>query len=633
MNKKFLLILLLNSVIVFSQKINLDKSILTIPDSISKNANLITRYHQTKVVINSKRNMHVNYNMLYTVKNKYGDEHPLFLAYYDDNESINNIKITIYDAFGKVIKKVKKKEINDVAASDGFSLYSDNRIKYYKHIPNKYPYSIEISYQTKTSNTAFLPRWSLYESYFNSIQKMSFSISYPNDLKLNFEESNFDSYNISKKSESNRIDYTVSNVKVIKPEALSSSFSKKNPHVIFALNKFSLEGVDGNAENWHEFGKWMYERLLKGRGDLSETTKNEIKTLVKNEENSIERAKLVYKYMQDKTRYISVQIGIGGWKPMLAKDVDELKYGDCKALVNYTQALLKEANVESLYTIVYSGEKKDIKKNLISVQGNHAILMLPTKKDTIWLECTSQKLPFGQTGSTNDRDVLVVSPNGGKIVHTNKYDAAYNFQLIKGSYTIGDKGNIDAIINIDSKGKQYNWSYDIEFDKKKDQILHYKEKFFNILDADIEIIELKNNKKEITFTEKLEIKANHYSEFIGDEIMLRLNAFNIYNRLPKRAINRKYPVIIKHGYKDQDEITINLPKNYTANNLPKAISMKNEFGIYEFSVKKITENQLVYKRVLLFNEGTYPKASYKKYRTFIKDIIKSDKQKIILNKI
>ena len=58
-----------------------------------------------------------------------------------------------------------------------------------------------------------------------------------------------------------------------------------------------------------------------------------------NETDPIEKAKIVYKYMQEKTRYISVQVGIGGFKPMLAKDVDRLGYGDCKALSNYTKAL------------------------------------------------------------------------------------------------------------------------------------------------------------------------------------------------------------------------------------------------------------------------------------------------------
>jgi len=87
-------------------------------------------------------------------------------------------------------------------------------------------------------------------------------------------------------------------------------------------------------------GNWQKENLLKGRRDLSETTIQEVTTLVSKASTNKEKAKLIYQYVQNKTRYISIQLGIGGWKPILASEVDRLGYGDCKALTNYTKALL-----------------------------------------------------------------------------------------------------------------------------------------------------------------------------------------------------------------------------------------------------------------------------------------------------
>jgi hypothetical protein len=56
----------------------------------------------------------------------------------------------------------------------------------------------------------------------------------------------------------------------------------------------------------------------------------------------IMKAKLIYDYVQQKSRYVSIQVGIGGWKPMDASDVDRLGYGDCKGLTNYTKALWRQ---------------------------------------------------------------------------------------------------------------------------------------------------------------------------------------------------------------------------------------------------------------------------------------------------
>ena len=101
----------------------------------------------------------------------------------------------------------------------------------------------------------------------------------------------------------------------------------------------------------------MYTSLIAHRGEIPETTKQKILTLVKGVNDPIEKARLIYDFVQKKTRYISVQVGIGGWMPMLANDVDRLSYGDCKALTNYTKSLLDIAGVESYYTAVLCWKK------------------------------------------------------------------------------------------------------------------------------------------------------------------------------------------------------------------------------------------------------------------------------------
>ena len=138
-------------------------------------------------------------------------------------------------------------------------------------------------------------------------------------------------------------------------------------------------------------GKWFYDEILYGTTDLPEETKIKIKNLVGNEKDPLKIAEIVYKYMQEKTRYVSIQEGIGGWKPMLAKDVDKLGYGDCKALTNYTRALLDAVGVVSYYTRLYGEtDKKEIYADIVSFQSNHVILAIPDKSNYVWLECTNQ---------------------------------------------------------------------------------------------------------------------------------------------------------------------------------------------------------------------------------------------------
>ena len=76
-----------------------------------------------------------------------------------------------------------------------------------------------------------------------------------------------------------------------------------------APQKFKLVDVYGQAENWNDFGKWNYDNLISNRNEIPASTLAEIKTLVKGINSPIEKAKLIYQYVQDKTRYISIQLG------------------------------------------------------------------------------------------------------------------------------------------------------------------------------------------------------------------------------------------------------------------------------------------------------------------------------------
>ena len=139
---------------------------------------------------------------------------------------------------------------------------------------------------------------------------------------------------------------------------------------------------------------------------------------------------------------------------MLANDVDRLGYGDCKALSNYTRALLNAVDVPSYNTLLYGDRNKhDIQSDFVSMQGNHMILSIPNGENYVFLECTSQDNPFGyQANFTDDRNVLVMKPDGGEIVRTKKYENKDNSQNNKGSYSLSETGDFSGKITMVSEG-------------------------------------------------------------------------------------------------------------------------------------------------------------------------------------
>lgn len=618
--------------LTFSQDLDLD--VIHIPDSLIEKATSVVRFDETSIDLVSHKELTYKVKRAITILNERGIENAQLIVPYDKSNQIKKLRAYAFDSKGKELKKITKNKFTDFSA-DGSSLFVDNRLKFYKYTPSAYPFTFYYEYEIVSSNTAFIPRWSPFDSYAQSIQISNFTIRHPTTLKLQSNEKNFDAFDISKNLTNTELSYSLENKTAITPEELSPSYTMILPSLIVATNKFRLEGVDGEANNWEEFGKWMYDNLIRDRMELPEKTKIIIRNLVKGIDDPIEKARIVYEYVQNRTRYISVQVGIGGWMPMLASDVDELGYGDCKGLTNYTKALMDVAGVESYYTAVHADEPKtNMEKNVFSVQGNHVILNIPTENGDIWLECTSQSVPFAYQGTfTDDRDVLVITPSGGKIKHTSIYDYKNSSQHTKAKYTLNSDGSIAGEVRISSSGIQYDNHYQLE--KKSDRkVKEYYKGFYwpHISNLTLKKYTFKNDKKNIVFHENLNIEGENYVSLSNERMLFLPNAFNRVSSTPKRYRTRKLPFEISRGFIDTDEFEITLPQDYFIGSLPQNVSLENKYGIYQFSIEKIDDYTLKYLRTFSLKKGIYPNNEYNDYRNFRKKVAKYDKTKLVLTK-
>ena len=605
-------------------------AVILIPEALKKDANAVVRNHLIEVNISATNKMVVYEKKVVTVLNKSGNQDAGIWQNYDNDTKITKLSAKIYDAYGNQIKKYKSRNFEDVSAVDGGTLYSDSRVKYVNYTPVSYPYTLVFESEYKTSSTGFIPTWFPINGYYVSVEKATYSLINPTRIPWRQKEINFENFAIEKVNSDTGILYTMRNEKAYKYENSSIASRETLPKVVATLNTFNLKGVDGTYTNWNEFGKWMYEKLLVGRNVLDESTQVKIKNLVKEEDNPIEKAKLIYEFVQNKTRYISVQVGIGGWEPIAANIVDNVGYGDCKGLTNYTKALLDVVGVTSYYTVVYAKDKRNIDANFASIQGNHIILNIPNKGNDIWLECTSQTMPFGFLGDfTDDRNVLVVTPEGGIIKRTPAYKNETNLQTIKGEIQLEESGNVTAQLQRVSKGIQYDDKYFYESFTQKELIKHYKSNVWGYNNnLEIESVTLKNDKENIVFTEDLEISLRDYATVNDTELLFRVNVFNKESAIPKRYRDRKLPLKISRGYKDIDTVLVKIPANYQITILPETKEITSKFGKYKIAFKKIDENSFQYQKTILIKEGLYPKEDYKKYRKFRKSIVRFENTRI-----
>ncbi|WP_158587662.1 transglutaminase-like domain-containing protein [Algoriphagus lacus] len=358
-----------------------------------------------------------------TILSADGLDHASVVLMYDKLQEIKNFELEMTDPLtGKVIKKAKLRDMGDVAPSTTDFLL-DNRYKFFEVTSSHYPIVVKVKSEILRKTNFSYPSWIPVRHHNQKVKESVLVFNFPTEMGLKYKELNLKgSKEIKEEGGNTTVVWTESDLEVQTP-----SFDLENdPKILLSPVKFAINEFQGEMNDWSGLASWQ-NKLNQGRGDLPEDFKRQILQMVEGNLDPYEKIGILYDYLQRNFRYVSIQLGIGGWQTMTARDVVQNKFGDCKALTTLMKSMLEVVGIPSYYTLVYAGEgQKDIEVDFPSNQFNHVILQVPTRSEPIWLECTSTLNPPGFLGNfTSDRHVLVTTPDGGYLTKTPGYRSAH----------------------------------------------------------------------------------------------------------------------------------------------------------------------------------------------------------------
>ncbi len=613
---------------------DLSYSVLTIPDSLKANAKMVVRDYKHTFEIKSAGTAIETYSYVYTILNENGyDYAPLAIYYSQKMNRVHSIRGNIYNATGEKIENLGQDKITDYSAISGYSLFEDSRIKHFVPKNLTYPFTVEYSYVIEHNGILHLPEWQPMTDYNVSVQNSSFIMIAPQDLHFRYKEKNLPAEVVmSKNQDVENYQWKINNQVAILEQPFSGPFGDFSPSVQTAPNEIEIDGYHGKLDNWTDFGNWTAS-LINGRDVLPLETKALIIEKTKDCKSDYEKAKVVYEFMQAKTRYVNVSIGIGGWQPIPAETVDRLGYGDCKALTNYTKSLLDAAGVKSYYTRIYAGEEiVPLDVNFPASKFNHIILCVPLSMDTIWLECTSQQTPFGFIGTfTDDRDALVITEKGGEIMHTRTYSQEDNMSLHTTSIHLKNDGS--ATVNRSGlyKGSYYDDLVPFYLSDPEDQKEDILEDL-NIPGAVLKTYQYKEERSEYPeFKETLQLDAPRFATISGTRMLVSLVPVDKTAGVPKKVDKRLSDVILYRDRTSIDTFRIVIPEGYAPESIPSEIKTDTKFGSYNLKTT-VEGNTVVSVRKIAIRKGTNPPSSYNELIDFVKKMIASDNSKMSLKK-
>ncbi|HET7899153.1 MAG TPA: transglutaminase-like domain-containing protein, partial [Flavisolibacter sp.] len=228
----------------------------------------------------------------------------------------------------------------------------------------------------------------------------------------------------------------VSNLAPVEYEEGSPAPRSRFPYINIVPEQFSHYGFQGNFSTWKSFGNWI-KGLYDGLDELPPDRQQFFRQLVAGAPDDREKIRRIYEYLQENFRYVSIQLGIGGFKPFSAAFTDQKKYGDCKALSNFMKAALKSVGIRSCVAIINAGYNEEpVDAAFPANDFNHVVLCVPGK-DSIWLECTSNTAEFARLGTfTENRNALLITDEGGVLVSTPPSDPSTNTMTTRTTVTM-----------------------------------------------------------------------------------------------------------------------------------------------------------------------------------------------------
>ena len=625
MKKLFLFFCLLASEIGYGQ---VNYQVSAISDSLKTDAQAIVRYSSEHFDQQDEKNG--TYKLIYviTILNEKGKSYSDIVIGEDDFRELKNFSGEVYDAAGKIIKKISKKDLNTTAYSA--DLANNAKMTFYQYHAPVYPYTVKYEYEMKFKNGILsYPSFDPIPGYDVSLEQAVYTLQIPANQKLRYKTQGTN-IQPSQNQVSGAYTWELSGLKAVSYEKWAP-VEELFPIVYLSPEAFCVANVCGNMTNWEVYGQWCGE-LLKGRNSLPQKTIDKVMELTQNTVNQREKVKILYDYLQKTTRYVAIQLGIGGWQPMKAEEVAKTGFGDCKALSNYMKSLLEVVEIPSYYTVIGAKKKRFFSDFPSFGQANHVILMVPLEGDTVYLECTSQQAPFGYIGSLAGHDALAVS-NDKTFFHTlPDYPPRANEEINRIQMQLDADGTGHLNIHSTFKNKEFEGLYYALKNagaKESNDILasllrvhkpgisHFRKE--EILDVAPRL--------DVYFT----VDCEDFATQTGSRMFIPANPSKTNIKDLLTGSSRKYDIVMDASKYQNDTIIIRIPEGYGIENLPKSLEIESPYGYFKSDITE-KDGQLIYTQTLEIKKGRYPATEFEEMKKFYNRIETLQSGKIGLKK-
>ena len=531
------------------------------------------------------------------------------------------------DASGAVVRRLGRGDAQDEAMG---SLYDDLRLRRATLYGDRYPFTVEWSYEVENRGVLGWPTWRPHLEG-RPTESAQFTLLTPGATTVRTRPRDVgDPAESTDGRKTSRV-WRVDRLPAAEPEPFGPPWWEQLPELRLGTDRFEIGGAPGRLDSWEALGRW-YGGLSEGRQTLPLAAHAEVRARLEGAETDRDKARRLYRYLQETTRYVSIQLGLGGWQPYDAAYVFERRYGDCKALTNYMQALLDFAGIDSDPVLVEAGDEgTDLDPDFPDNVFNHVILRLPMRTEAldgggaVWLECTSPYAAFGHLGSfTADRPALLVGDAGGEIVWTPATHPEANRTERTATVHLDERGGARAEVAWTLAGDPRSEALaalDGATEAERTSVFRRVTGLPGLDLLSLDLAELATRPDRLTLAATLGIGVA--ARRAGSRLLVAALPFAGSARSLPADDDRRQPLRLGSPSSERDSVRVVPPAGYAVDRVPPSVALDSPAGRYSLAAT-VEDGALVVVRELVVDAPSLAPETYDEVRDFFAAVAQAD---------
>lgn len=569
--------------------------------------------------------------MVIKVFNERGrDEAKVNIPFHGQDETVTLVHARTVKPDGTVLS-VKPAEVMEQGVGDG-EMYTDARTKSFILPAVGDDCVIDYEYVTDQKRSQmpghFWTNW-MFQGGIDPVVSSRLTLTAPKTLPIKHDLRNTDVQTVTKE---NAADNTVTyiweakNVAPLNPEPMMPGPKRFLPMLAVST-----------VPSWQKIADWYWD-LAKGRADADPTLKALAARLTKDKTTPEEKAKAIFYYVEEKTQYVAIELGVGAFQPRPASDVAGNQYGDCKDMATLLVALLREAGITAHPVLLGAGNPQSVSDDLPSPGAfNHAICLAEIDGKKFWLDATAQISSWGDIpGGDRGVEALVIREGKGTfetIPHAapadNRVDQSVKLTLAPdgsatGTVTLSGAGDINL-------GLRYALT-NLPPDRHKGFVENMAQRIGpNARVTSYKISDYRN--KDVPVSISYEVQFPSWAKPSGDLLLFKARAEQTAEAgsSPFRAETRTHAITQNAAALAMSQLEVTLPPGFSILSAPQPASVSGALGSLSRTVD-IKENRLTIRVKGENLRADVPASQYQAVRKYYNDYLRASDESVVIKK-